>query len=108
MYKSIAAYAAALIAQPSRFTPAVLNGVMIWGIDTRGCQIYNNLTTAYKVSILGAIRAGHDALGGGNRAYNSVDKAVRHTISILYPDQDILTIDKEQAIKVLLTVARGS
>lgn len=109
MYRSIAAYAAAIVAQPGKYMPATMgeDNMPVWGITSQGGQTYTNLDRAHKISILGALRAGHDALGGGNRAYNTVDKAIRHAITVLYPEKNILTLDKDEAIKVLLSVARG-
>lgn len=109
MYKSIAAYAAAMLETPDRFMPAIeqQSGLPVWGVTKSGKEIYSNLHAAHKVSILGALRAGHDVLGGGARAYNTVDRAVRHAIEVLYPDRDITTVDQQQAVEVLLSVARG-
>lgn len=109
MYKSIAAYAAAMVAQPGKYMPATMGDdkLPVWGITAQGGQTYTNLERAHKISILGAIRAGHDALGGGSRSYNTVDKAIRHAIEVLYPEKDILTLEKDEALTVLLSVARG-
>ena len=109
MYKSIAAYAAAMVAQPGKYMPATQgeDNIPVWGITAQGEQTYTNLERAHKVSILGAIRAGHDALGGGQRAYNTLDKAIRHTITMIYPSKTILTLDRDEAAHVLIVVARG-
>lgn len=107
MYQALAAYAAAVLAsQPDKFIKGRIDEFPVWGITATGGQIHTNLHRAHKLSILGAMRLANDVLGGGTRAYNSLDKAVRNTTSTMYGIDDFLVLDADRAIAVLLNVAR--
>jgi len=106
MYQAMAAYAAAILSQPDKFMKGRIDEFPVWGISQTGGAVHTNLHRAHKLSILGAMRLASDVLGGGTRAYNSLDKAVRHATATLYEIDDFLCLDQDRAIRVLLTVAR--
>ena len=106
MYKQAAAYAAGLLSRPGVFTPMTRNGELVWAVGRAGNLLYNDLHMAYQLSLLGAMRAGADFLGTDSRTYGSLDRAVRRTVSILYPSMQIQDLDAQQAIAVLRAVAK--
>src|SRR6476660_198582 len=107
MYKQMAAFAAALIAKPDRYIPvfAFSDGAPTWAITDTGRQCYSNLATAaHKLSILGAMRAASESLGG-SRAYNTLDREVRRIAFETYGATKLCDLDHELSVKILLAVA---
>ncbi len=109
MYKQIAAYAAALIVQPGKFTRAIQQDGVVYGISRQGKYMYDDLHMADQLSILGAMRAGCLALDNDLKSYNYLDKAVKRAILSLYPDSTMKAVDLDahKAYTVLIAVAKG-
>lgn len=107
MYKSIAAYAAALIRKPSTFVPAKTlgDGDIVWGYDKSGGPAYT-LNHLYTFSILGAMRAAHEAMGADVRSYNSLDKYVRQYAKTMFGSNYLADLTHDQAVAVLMSVAK--
>lgn len=102
----MAAFAAALLADTRKFTPALMDGLPVWGLSSGGNQMYCDLQFANKLSILGAMRAAHETFDTDARAYNTLDRNVRHVAREKY-NKDIKELDATSTLDVLLTVAKG-
>jgi hypothetical protein len=109
MYKQLAAFAAALIVSPERYVPvfAIGNEIPVWGLSKTGEQCYSKLVRAHKLSILGAMRAASENIGGGSRAYNPLDREARRVAFDRYGADKLADLDHELAVQVLLTIAKG-
>ena len=109
MYKQLAAYSAALIATEQKYIPlfALGSDSPIWGLTRDGQPMYRLLRSAHKLSIVGAMRCANDELLAGTKAYNNLDRLVRHTALTLYGRQYLSDLSWSEAYSVLITVARG-
>ena len=102
----MAAYAAALITPKDKFIPMMSDDNPVWGYSHTGAVMYSNLAYSEKLSLIGAMRAAYETFNTDIRTYNSLDKYVRNTASTLY-NKNIKDLDAKEAVKVLLTVAKG-
>lgn len=106
MYKQMAAYAIAIIRDERSFIPATIDGNPVWGIGKSGAYMYSNLAYADRLSILGAMRAAQEEFqGSDSRAYNTLDRYVRHYARELY-GKSITDLDHIECLEVLRIVAK--
>lgn len=109
MYQALAAYAAAIIADPDRFCAMLQplpsgEKIPVWFIGNTGefCTLYEN---AHKVSILGAMRHAYEVFETDVRAYNSLDRKLRHYTRERY-GKTIDQLTHAQAVETLLEIAK--
>lgn len=106
MYKQMAAYAIAIIRNERSFIPAIIDGSPVWGVDKGGKYIYSNLAYADRLSILGAMRAAQEEFdGSGSRAYNTLDRYVRHYAQDVYR-KSATELDHVECLEVFRIVAK--